>query len=138
MFTDRFLHLSVASCLFLAPSIAFAQDTCTDEQKAALALCLEQCDTTCNAASPGCVRQPITLEEVRAAIAAQCNCDTARNYGQYRSCVAKLLGALKQFSLIDDATKTAIGEDNKTCRDAIKARRHAENPEKGPKEDEGS
>ncbi|MCO6431363.1 MAG: hypothetical protein J5J00_10920 [Deltaproteobacteria bacterium] len=124
--------LSLMAAAFLTlPAAASAQETCTDEQKTALETCVSECKTTCEAANPGCTKTPISLEELRAAIAEECSCDDARNYGKYRSCVAHLINALKKFSLVDEAARLAIESDNKTCRDAIKDRRNSGEKGKG-------
>jgi hypothetical protein len=113
---------------FFCCCTAAAQEigACTVEDAAAYESCQTTCKATCDATYPGCVNPDtgiLTLEEVRAAIAAECNCDTATNYGRYRSCVARLMSALRKFSLVEQTTRLAINEDNKACRAAIKARR---------------
>lgn len=94
-----------------------AQETCTEEDTAAL----EACITTCEAAAPECEKQPLTLEELRTSIAEECDCESAKNYGKYRSCVAQLLNAAKKFSLITQEDLLTVKKvDNKECRAQIK------------------
>lgn len=103
---------------------------CTDADKAAL----EQCKAACDAATPQCTSKPLmTLEQVRAALAAKCDCLSSKNYGQYESCVKKLLNTLREFNLIDKATRQAIAVDSKACRADLKKKKHPSHPNKGKK-----
>ena len=112
---------------------AFAQEMCSPDDRAALAACVEQCKATCEAAKPNCEAQPISLEAIREAIAAKCNCAAARNYGAYRSCVARLMSSLRAFALVDMESRAAVNEDNKLCRAQIMARkRHRGRPTPTP------
>lgn len=110
------LALTVFTMLIWVP--ALAQEECTVEQ----ATQLELCKASCTESFPECSKKTLSIDEIREAISEKCNCDAARNYGKYRSCVAKLMNALKSFKLIDSETKDIINEDNKECRSAIKSR----------------
>lgn len=113
-------------CLFVLmfiPVTSFSQEMCLDEDHDALKACTDQCVVDCQAQFPDCVGQPVTLEEVREALAERCVCENARNFGQYRSCVAQLMGALRRFSMVDQEIVQAIAADTKVCRNEIKERK---------------
>lgn len=135
MKTTFALALVILSMAF--GSVAIAQDSCTDENKAALELCISTAKATCDAAYPQCQRPTVSLEEIRAAIDERCSCDTAVNYGKYRSCVATLINSLRAFSLIDAATKEAIKADNAVCKAEIQARKKENKGNKGNKGNNG-
>ena len=127
----KLLGLFFFMCFFI-PQLGSAEELCNEQEAEELKVCVEDCQLACQEQYPACKKQPFSLEDLRAAIAERCDCEQARNFGRYRSCVAQLMNSLRRFNLIDDEIMAAIAEDNRECRAAIQRRRRAKNPGGGP------
>lgn len=121
------LYILAVSCLCTSAVLAQETPACTDADKAALDSCMAQAEASCLAAVPQCQKQPVSLEELNAAIDQKCgDCSATstklpKNYGQYRSCAMSVVNTLKTFSLIDLATKKAVLAKTKACKAILKS-----------------
>jgi hypothetical protein len=113
-----------------APLGALAQESCSADDQASLDACVTQATATCLTAFPQCQTQPVSLEALLAKIDLDCLCETAKNYGQYRSCAAHLIAAFKKLTTLDDAAKQTIKEHNAACKEAIKNHKGHKGPKK--------
>jgi len=145
--------LSAGTLLALATFSMAQADQCSDLQ-----LCIDTSTAACNAAAgnPVCVQPLVSLTELRAAITAQCGCgvvvteglpdacvcpgnasenkaDHIKNFGKFRSCIAKATNALRENGLIDALTKSSIKADNTLCKAVIKAQMQADKSNNGNK-----
>jgi len=121
--------LALVVCLGCGPLSAQTTPECTEADQLALATCLTQAEAACLAVTPQCQKQPISLEELNAAIDEKCGeCSEGseqlpKNYGKYRSCVVSVVNVLETFALIDAETRQAVLAKSKACRALIKGNR---------------
>lgn len=123
-------------CCLIAIPVA-AQEACSDEDAAALELCISDSKVACLALYPSCERPALTEQEAIDAIEAACSCGDAKNYGKYRSCVAKVSKGLRALGVLSLDVKNAIKESNFSCRAEIKDRRKQDKANKSKGQSKG-